>query len=181
MKRLRSLLASLVTLRAVFVIVCMTMLLAGGAYAITPYTAPPSGYVISPQQYNSREVEYRRITVNWNDPSITAQYVAELPPNSYILAIDADVITAFNAGTTNVVTVGTTSSSHNEIVASGITAGTPGVYHLTSAAGLGLQVSGGSTWTTLNMPIYVSYTQTGTAATAGQAVIVITYLPNNDM
>lgn len=181
MKRLRSLIGSLIALRAIFAIVCMGVAMSGTAYAVTPYVAPPSGYQLSPRLLNSQALAYYRLTINWNDPSISSsQYVAELPANSYIYAIDAYVTTAFNAGTTNVITVGTTSSSHNELVASGVTAGTPGVYHLTSAAGLGLAVTENGTWLGLNMPVYVNYTQTGTAATAGQVVVIIAYIPNND-
>lgn len=181
MKRLRSSFASLVTLRALFAIACMMFMLASAAYAITPYTAPPSGYVLSPRYNSTQNVEYYRFTINWNDPSISAsQYVGQLPSNSYVLSIDADVTTAFNAGTTNVLTVGTTAATHNELVASGITAATPGVYHLTSAAGLGVQVSMGGTWIGQTMPIYLNYTQTGTAATAGQVIITIAFVPNND-
>ena len=86
--------------------------------------------------FNSRsanqKLTYYRVTINFNDQNIgSAQQFGALPANAYIFAIDAYVTTAFNAGTTNVVTIGTTKASSNEIVASGITAGTTGVYHLT--------------------------------------------------
>jgi hypothetical protein len=127
---------------------------------------------------------YQRVTINFNDPNIgTAQKFGALPANAYILAVDAYVSTAFNAGTTNVVTIGVTTSA-NEIVASGITAGTIGHYALTSAAGLGLAVTGNSTYiqgaTSGTIPpfvyLYAKYAQTGTAATAGQVTVVIEYV-----
>lgn len=140
-----------------------------------------------PRYVNEQVVQYYRLTVNYNDPNIgSSQVFGALPANAYILSIDADVTTAFNAGTTNVLTLGFTAGTHNEIVASGITAGSIGIYHLTSAAGLGLAVTG----VTANqiggtvppyVPLYANYAQTGTAATAGSVTIVISYIPNNDM
>lgn len=130
-----------------------------------------------------QQVCYLRVTVNYNDPRIgSGVWFGTLPKNAYILAIDVHVTTAFNAGTTNTLTVGATSTS-NEIVASGITAGSTGVTHLTSAAGLGVAITGNSTYqTALNgdVPIYVKYAQSGTAASAGVATFVITFAKNND-
>jgi hypothetical protein len=124
-----------------------------------------------------QQVMYYRLTINFNDQNIgAAQQFGTLPANAYIVWIDAYVSTAFNAGTTNVVTIGTTKASANEIVASGITAGTPGVYHLTSAAGLGLAVTTG-----VSPTLFAKYAQTGTAATTGAVTIVIAYIPNNDL
>lgn len=130
-----------------------------------------------PRQGIDQQVMTYRLTINYNDANIGAgQFFGALPAGAYILGIDAYVTTGFNAGTTNVITLGTTKSSANEIVASGITAGTPGVYHLTSAAGLGLAVTASS-----QITMYAKYAQTGTAATAGSVTIVISYVPNNDM
>lgn len=141
--------------------------------------------IFNPRQLTEQAVNYYRITVNFNDQNIgAAQQFGQLPSNAYILAIDAYVNTAFNAGTTNAVTIGTTKANSNEIVATGINGTTSiavGVLHLTSAAGLGTAVSMGGTWLNLPMPLFVKYAQTGTAATTGQVVIVITYMPNNDL
>lgn len=140
------------------------------------------------RDFHTQMVHYYRLTINWNDAFFpTAQRFGTLPNNAYILSIDADVTTAFNAGTTNVITIGATLSSHNEIVASGITAGSTGIYHLTSAAGLGVAVTGNSSYQNssnsaiLGVPLYADYVQTGTAATAGSVTIVIAYVPNNDL
>lgn len=151
---------------------------AGPAFAISN----DQTRIFPARQLTEQAINYYRITVNFNDKNIgTGQQFGTLPPNAYILSIDAYVNTAFNAGTTNTLTVGTTSANANEIVASGITAATPGVYHLTAAAGLGTAVSMGGTWLNTNMPLFAKYAQTGTAATTGQVVIVIAYMPNNDM
>lgn len=153
--------------------------------------SPSFALVTDPQRIISERtcefdqgVCYSRVTINFNDPRISAGvWYATLPSNAYILAIDADVTTAFNAGTTNVVTLGVTAANANEIVASGITAGTPGIYHLTSAAGLGVAVTSVTAdQTALNgaVPVFAKYAQTGTAATTGAVTIVITYAKNND-
>jgi hypothetical protein len=127
-------------------------------------------------------LHYCRVTVNFNDPRIsTGQPFCAVPNNSYIYAIDAQVVTAFNAGTTNTLTLGVTAASANEVVASGVTAGSAAMYHLTSAAGLGVQVTGNATYQSSNgVTLYAKYAQTGTAATTGQVVFLITFAPNND-
>lgn len=133
---------------------------------------------IFPQrQLTEQAMNYYRVTINWNDQNIgLGQQFGALPANAYIYAIDANVRVAFNAGSTNTITLGTTKASANEIVASGITAGTPGVYHLTSAAGLGLAVTSG---TAVNL--WAKYAQTGTPAGMGAVDIIMAFVPNNDM
>lgn len=131
----------------------------------------------------AQNVCYNRVTINFGDPRISSGvWYATLPKNAYILAIDAYVSTAFNATSTNVITLGATTTA-NEIVASGITAGSIGVYHLTSAAGLGTAITSNATYQTAingSVPIYAKYAQTGTAATAGVVTIVVTFAQNND-
>ena len=137
---------------------------------------------------------YLRVTFNFNDPNMASGvWFATLPKNAYILQIDSDVTTAFNAATTNVFTIGATKASANEIVADGASAtanisnsttsiGT-GIRHLTTAAGLALAVTGSSTYqTAINgaVPLYAKYTQTGTAATTGVITIIITFVKDND-
>lgn len=133
---------------------------------------------IFPQrQLTEQALNYYRLTINFNDQGIGAgQQFGALAANTYIFAIDAYVTVGFNAGSTNTITIGTTKTSANEIVASGITAATPGVYHLTSAAGLGLAVTSG---TAINL--WAKYAQTGSAAGTGAVTIVIAFAPNNDM
>src|ERR1700683_1393413 len=58
---------------------------------------------------------YYRLTVNFNDPRIASGvWFGTIGQNAYILTIDAQVVTAFNAGTTNTITVGATAASANE-------------------------------------------------------------------
>lgn len=128
------------------------------------------------RQHPLQVVNYLRKTVNFNDAGISSgvPFAAYLPAGAQILDTIVNVITAFNAGTTNVLTVGQNSSSYNDIVGSSdVTEGTPAAYVAT--AGAGLDLSAGDA-----LP-YVKYAQTGTAATTGKAVVVITYVPNNDL
>lgn len=158
-------------------------MVAGGAFALN---VDQNRIPVSRVGQAGQQPVYYRLTINYNDPNIgTAQRFGTLPANAYILAIDADVTTAFNAGSTNVVTLGVTTSANELVASSGsnasITAGSTGIYHLTAAAGLGLQVTGNSTWIGLTVPLYAKYAQTGTAATAGSVTFVIEYIKNDDM
>lgn len=142
--------------------------------------------IIPGRQFQWQMTHYCRVTINYNDPRIgsttASPQFCTVPNNAYILTMDAYVVTAFNAGTTNVVTIGSTATSANEMSAAGtIAPATLGVQHLTTAAGLGLAVTSNTTYQTSNgVPLYARYTQTGTAATAGQVVVIIAYVPNND-
>lgn len=191
MKRLfASLRALTAALMLLLVAVAMLNFAMGPAYAL--YNDQTRKYL--PRDVRGQIVQYYRFTLNWNDPNIsTGQVFGALTCNAYILNIDADVTTAFNAGTNNFVTIGVTSSSANEIVAGGTSAGTnivggsTGMNHLTSAAGLGVIVTGNTSDQINNgpvpcyVPLYAKYAQSGTAATAGSVTVVITYIPNNDM
>ena len=153
------------------------------------------GKLIPPRECSAAQnLCYIRATVNYNDPNIASGvWFSTLPKNAYIMAIDVDVTTAFNAGTTNLLTLGATKASANEIMADCSTATAcvsnhtttiaTGVSHLTTAAGLAVAITGSSTYQTAQnggTPIYAKFAQTGTAATTGVAVIVITYAMNND-
>jgi hypothetical protein len=169
-------------------------LLSAFAYNIDPQVY--SGYKIIPARAceMSQNVCYVRVTFNFNDPNIkNGVWFATVPSNVYILAIDADVTTAFNAATTNVFTIGATKTSANEIMAdcgtatacisNSTTTIATGVSHLTTAAGLAVAVTSNSTYqTAINsaVPLYAKYTQTGTAATTGSVTFVITFAKNDD-
>ncbi len=150
----------------------LSLVAVGSAFALSQ----DQTRIFPQRQLTEQALNYYRVTINFNDSGIGAgQQFGALAANTYIYAIDAYVRVAFNGGT-NTITLGTTKASANEIVASGITAATPGVYHLTSAAGLGLAVTSG---TAINL--WAKYAQTGAAAGTGAVDIVIAFAPNNDM
>lgn len=90
-----------------------------------------------------------------------------LPAGAMITDLDVRVNTAFNAGTTNALNVGTAAGG-TQVFTDAATAGArqPTIPALSFAA---------------DTDIFVQFAQTGTAATAGQADIVICYAPNNDL
>lgn len=129
--------------------------------------------VATPQQYHQNMVHFLRRTVNFNDVGIaTGLVMGRLPANAQIIDAVARVKTAFNAATTNVLTVGTNASTYDNVMAAGdITEGTPGNYR-TAVAGL-IDV-------TADTDLLVRYTQSGTPATTGQAIITVAYSVKNE-
>jgi len=110
-------------------------------------------------------------TTNFNDVGIAAGVAFEnyLPQAAFILAVFTEIVVAFNAVTTNVYSVGTVGAAFNNIVDSGDVDETLiGVYPSTRAIGRLLTAAGPV------LPV-AKYTQTGDAATTGQAITVITF------
>ena len=117
---------------------------------------------------------YLRLTVNYNDSGVAVgkAFRAAIPAGALITSIYAYVVTAFNAGTTNVLTVGTNAATYNNILASGtVPPATAGGVNtiLTTIPPLAADA----------LP-YATYTYTGTAPTQGQVVYVVRYNVNND-
>lgn len=94
---------------------------------------------------------------------------------SIILESYVVVTTAFNAGTTNNLTVGTNATAYDNIITSA--QAVPG----TTGQKLNLTPTGTALGPlAADSLVYVKYTQTGTAATAGEAYVVITFVNNRD-
>lgn len=89
-------------------------------------------------------------------------YTVKVPPGTYMLATIVDTITAFNAVSTNTITI---SDGTNTIVSAESVAST-GRETVDIAAGL--FYPNGATLT-------VTFAETGTAATAGRALVVFHY------
>lgn len=125
------------------------------------------------REYHTQQVHYLRKTVNFNDVGIaTGVYMGTLPAGAQIVDIVVNVVTAFNAVSSNVLTVGTNSTSFDDIVAAANVDESSATGQRVTT-GLGLELAA-------DADVYAKYTQSGTAANAGQAVIVIAYVPNND-
>ena len=124
------------------------------------------------QQYHQNLVHYLRKEVNYNDPGIASGIViGRLPANAQITQALTRVRTTFNAGTTNVLTVGTNATSFDNVFgAADIAEGSAGNNAAPLANLQDIQVEA---------DVFVKYTQTGTAATQGKAVIHIAYTVNN--
>lgn len=117
---------------------------------------------------HTQQVHYFRKRVNYNDAGIgTGVVFGTMPAGGMIVTQNVRVSTAFNAATTNALNVGTTAGG-TQLFTDAATAGarSPTIANLTFAA---------------DTDLYVQYAQTGTAATAGVADIVIGFAPNNDL
>jgi hypothetical protein len=97
--------------------------------------------------------------------------VGRIPAGSRIQSAQVHIVTAFNAGTTNVLTVGTSSGSNADIVGAAELA--------EGSTGATVVLTGAQLTFASDTDIYVKYTQTGTAATTGAATILISYFPPN--
>lgn len=97
--------------------------------------------------------------------------VGRIPAGSRLMPARVWITTAFNAATTNVLTVGTNATADNNIIASGDVDET--------TIGATIVATGAALTFTSDTDVYVRYTQTGTAATAGAATIIIPYFPPN--
>ena len=98
-----------------------------------------------------------------------------VPAGAMIKSSSVDVSAAFNAGTTNDVTVGTNPTAYDNILTSAqIAAGTQGVKR-------GLAPTVRVDQITQPTMIYMKTNLTGTAATAGQLTIVIEFVTNRDL
>lgn len=97
--------------------------------------------------------------------------VGRVPSGSMLLPAQVRITTAFNAATTNVLTVGTATGSDADVVASNDVDET--------ATGQTIVARGAALTFANDTDIYVKYTQTGTAATTGAATILIPYAPPN--
>jgi hypothetical protein len=111
-----------------------------------------------------------RRTVNYSDAGISSGITIgpdALPQGAFITGVWVEIVTVFNGGT-DVLTVGTNSTSYNNIVAAGdVDETATGVTQVTRGLGRSIAASA-------DLPVYIKYTTAGTATT-GQAVVVIQY------
>lgn len=117
--------------------------------------------------YHTQQVHYFRKRVRFNDAGIAGGVLfGTLPAGAMIVTQNVRVATAFNAATTNALNVGTTAGG-TQLFTDAATAGarSPTIANLSFAT---------------DTDLFVAYAQTGTAATAGLADIVIGFVPDND-
>jgi hypothetical protein len=103
--------------------------------------------------------------INFGDAS---QDIVDLPAGAVVIGAWAEVIAAFNGGTTNVLTVGVAGTQSKYLGAADITEGTPGVYPV-PAKGPFVEEPAAVTVTAF-------FAQTGTPATTGKARVYIHYV-----
>lgn len=86
-----------------------------------------------------------------------------LPEGATLVKVEVDVKTAFNAATTNVLTVGTVADDDAYVTADDVNEGAAG---FTSVGGNGTAI-------TADTVVKAKYVQTGDAATAGEADVYV--------
>ena len=110
-------------------------------------------------------------TVNYNDAGIATGLAFDnaLPMGAFIFQVLVEIVVAFNAGTTNVLTVGTVSTAYNNMVAAGdVNEAATGVTDVLTGRGRALTAAA-------DIVPYVKFTETGTAATTGQAIVALLF------
>lgn len=128
--------------------------------------------VFPPSRRDPRQVSNTlKLTLNYNDTNVATAdaFANSLPLGAFITDVAVEIVVAFNAGTTNAITVGTNSASYNNMVSSGdVVPTSTGVTKVSRGWGRSIAASA-------EQAVNATYTQTGTSATTGQAVVVITY------
>lgn len=132
--------------------------------------ATNDGHSVRGQKYDgfANAVLGEKVWVNYDTANVaTGLFVARIPKGAKIIKNQFVVGTAFNAASTNVVVAGYGASLNELLGASDVTEGTAGVYN--GVAGLMLTFSE-------DKDVYVKYTQTGTAASAGAGVYILEWV-----
>lgn len=117
--------------------------------------------------------------VNFNDTGIATgvkkcTILADVK-NPVLIQVDAEIQIVFNAATTNVVTIGTTSANANELLTTADIDETVTGFYPGPANASAKQV--GVLRIVANTDIWVKYTQTGGVATTGKANFILTITP----
>lgn len=96
-----------------------------------------------------------------------------LPAGAVVKTVDAYVDVAFNNGTNNTISVGFTATGTDLV--SGAALGTQAI--VATAVPIAASTTTKAATSKAGTPLYVSTSQTGTAATTGQCTVIVTYYP----
>ena len=99
--------------------------------------------------------------INYSDSEVV---IGTLPAGCVILDTVVEVVTPFNAATTNVLTVGTNTPADNLMAADDITEG---------STGFNKKATPSMQRTAAETTVKAKYAQTGTAATTGKANVLV--------
>lgn len=126
----------------------------------------------SARQFHSQQIHYLRRTVTFSDNG-SARVIGVIPAGALILkpASGVHVTTVFNAGTTNVIDIGT--SADDDLYGTDLS--------LTTANFVPLDENVGTYLVSADTTITATVGLAGTAATAGSAEVIIAYIPDNDL
>lgn len=131
--------------------------------------ATNTAVVLPPARQDPRQVvNTLKLTINWNDAGVAAgvPFDNSLPQGAFIQDVLVEIVVPFN-GTTPSLTIGTVSTAYNNIVAAAdVDETAAAVTRVTRGLGRGLSAAG-------DVAVYGKLALT--AASAGQAIIVIFY------
>ncbi|QIG68265.1 hypothetical protein EVB56_074 [Rhizobium phage RHph_Y1_10] len=128
------------------------------------------------RQLATQQTHYLRCGITYADNGV-AKIVGIIPANSQIINLTSGVYIreAFNAGTTNVLDIGT--SADDDLYATDLALGAKAFVAIDEAA-TATNVNGW--YVTVDTTITATVALSGTAATTGQAEVIISYIPDND-
>ncbi len=104
--------------------------------------------------------------VSFNTPGVATGYlIGKIPAFSVIKNVTVSVESTFNATSSNVFTVGTSTTATEWVGSTDVNEADADTFYTDASFGL----------TTSDVSVYAKYTQTGTAATAGKAHVWVEY------
>lgn len=121
-------------------------------------------------------VGHLRRTINLGDPNTDSNGIAigALEAGAIPLHCHVIVQTAFNAGTTNTLDVGTTADPDGYATAAATLSGATGFKGNLTGALTGIPLAA-------NTVVYAVFAQTGTAATTGKATVILTFVNKREL
>lgn len=126
--------------------------------------------------FHTQQIHYLRCNISYADGASKVYTIGSAPAGSQIIQALSGVYvtTAFNAGTTNVLDIGTTAD--DDLYATDLALGTKAFVAIDEAA----TATNVNTWYLSSETTFTcTLALTGTAASAGAGVVVIAYIPNN--
>jgi len=153
--------------------------------AVVALNIPPQ---LPPRQFPTQQVHYVRFTVNFNScvyVSLTCSFkVGALPYNAYLIRLNSQVTTAWNAGTSQSIALGTASAGAQiqASTATGPAAG-GGTTGTIVAANVGVAATGNGiaqTGADGGFDVWATITIVGALPTTGQTNYILEYIAPND-
>lgn len=116
--------------------------------------------------YHTNQTHYFRKRIIFSDTVVT---LGVIPAGAIVINAGVVVTTAFNAGTTNVLDIGT--SGDDDGFATDLALGTIGRIAADELA------TSNDLYSTSDVTLTATYAQTGTAATAGKGFVFVEFIP----
>ena len=116
--------------------------------------------------YHTNQTHYFRKRIIFSDTVVT---LGVIPAGAIVINAGVIVTTAFNAGTTNVLDIGT--SADDDGFATDLALGTIGRIAADEFA------TSNDLYSTSEVTLTATYAQTGTAATAGEGFVFVEFIP----